>query len=224
MCREINEQAVCSCIPGYIGSPPTCRPECITSSECALNQACSNQKCINPCLGSCGLNSVCQVVNHHPICSCKPKYTGDPFVRCSPIGNVEKTRKKCDILKILFVVEAVIPRPQENPCQPSPCGFNSQCKLIGESPSCSCLPNFLGSPPNCRPECVSNSECDNQLACINQKCQDPCVGVCGLNAECRVVSHTPNCACLANFFGDPFSQCLPEQSKNNRKTFQDFFT
>lgn len=83
-CREINGQAVCSCVPGFIGSPPTCRPECITSQECLLNQACVNQKCIDPCPGTCGINAKCQVVNHNPFCTCLPQYFGDPFVRCIP--------------------------------------------------------------------------------------------------------------------------------------------
>lgn len=81
-CREINGQAVCSCVPGYIGSPPTCRPECITSSECNLDKACVNQKCIDPCPGTCGIGAKCQVVNHNPICSCQTPHTGDPFVKC----------------------------------------------------------------------------------------------------------------------------------------------
>lgn len=81
-CRVINNQAVCSCIRGYLGSPPTCRPECIVSTDCPQNEACSNQKCTNPCPGSCGLGASCQVVNHNPICVCPPYQTGDPFVKC----------------------------------------------------------------------------------------------------------------------------------------------
>lgn len=84
-CREINGQAVCSCVPEFVGSPPACRPECVTSSECPLNQACVNQRCIDPCPGTCGLSATCQVVNHNPICSCLPGSTGDPFIRCQPI-------------------------------------------------------------------------------------------------------------------------------------------
>lgn len=84
-CREINAQAVCSCLPGFIGSPPTCRPECVSSNECSLSQACVNQKCIDPCPGTCGIAAKCQVVNHNPICSCASGQTGDPFVRCYPI-------------------------------------------------------------------------------------------------------------------------------------------
>lgn len=84
-CREINSQAVCSCLPGYRGVAPSCRPECVASSECPLNQACSNQKCINPCLGACGVSSKCQIINHNPICTCSPGFTGDPFIRCTTI-------------------------------------------------------------------------------------------------------------------------------------------
>jgi len=85
ICREIGGQAVCSCVVGYIGSPPTCRPECVVSSECPLNEACHAQKCRDPCPGTCGINAKCSVINHNPICSCLPRYTGDPFVRCQPI-------------------------------------------------------------------------------------------------------------------------------------------
>jgi hypothetical protein len=85
--------------------------------------------------------------------------------------------------------------------------------VSGESPSCSCLPDFMGSPPRCRPECVSNSECASHVACVDHKCRDPCPGLCGVNAECRVVSHTPTCVCVAGFFGDPFVQCLALQCK-----------
>lgn len=82
ICREINDHAVCTCVPGYIGIPPMCRAECLVSSECQLNKACVNQKCVDPCLNTCGANARCQVVNHNPICSCSSGYTGDPFVNC----------------------------------------------------------------------------------------------------------------------------------------------
>lgn len=94
-----------------------------------------------------------------------------------------------------------------NPCDPSPCGPNSICKVANGSPSCTCLPEFIGVPPNCRPECVTNNECPMNMACIDKKCKDPCPGSCGVNAECRVVSHTPSCNCLAGFTGDPLIQC-----------------
>lgn len=115
---------------------------------------------------------------------------------------------------ISFFSSALEPIVQTNPCVPSPCGPNAECRVVGDSPSCSCLPEFLGLPPNCRPECVSNSECPSHLACINQKCRDPCEGSCGANAECRVVSHTPMCVCPSDFTGDPFTQCTIKQRKH----------
>lgn len=88
-CRNRNGQAVCTCVPGFLGSPPNCRPECILSSDCLLNQACSNQKCIDPCPGTCGINAICRVVNHNPICSCKEDLTGDPFTLCRPLREYQ---------------------------------------------------------------------------------------------------------------------------------------
>lgn len=85
ICREVNKHAVCSCKTGFIGTPPSCRPECLISSECALDKACVTQKCVDPCPGTCGENARCQVVTHNPICSCSPGYTGDPFNRCTKI-------------------------------------------------------------------------------------------------------------------------------------------
>lgn len=90
-CREINSNAVCSCNPGYIGSPPMCRPECIVSSECPQDKACISQKCQNPCIGTCGINALCRVVNHNPICSCAPGYTGESFTKCFILESMSFT-------------------------------------------------------------------------------------------------------------------------------------
>lgn len=98
------------------------------------------------------------------------------------------------------------------PCTPSPCGPNSQCKELNNQAVCSCLPSFIGNPPMCRPECTTSAECSTNLACVNKKCVDPCPGVCGQSAYCRVVNHSPLCICNSGFTGDPFSICYPIQS------------
>lgn len=190
-CRQVNDQAVCSCLPEYIGSPPNCKPECVVSSECSQNRACHKFKCANPCSSStCGLGAKCEVINHNPICSCPSGLTGDPFTRCyeQPPPPPET-------------------RPSQNPCVPSPCGPNSECRVNGDQPSCTCVPNYMGSPPNCRPECVVNTDCPSHLACITEKCRDPCPGSCGFNAECRVQNHIPICSCPPDFTGDSFTEC-----------------
>ena len=73
-----------------IGSAPNCRPECILNSDCPASSACVNQKCVDPCPGTCGSNSECRVVNHSPVCSCATGYTGNAFNDCRPVPVVGK--------------------------------------------------------------------------------------------------------------------------------------
>lgn len=94
-------------------------------------------------------------------------------------------------------------------CLPSPCGPNSRCREVNKQAVCSCLPNYTGTPPGCRPECTSSAECSKEKACINLKCQDPCTEACGINSECRVISHSPICQCKSQYTGDPFTRCSP---------------
>lgn len=106
----------------------------------------------------------------------------------------------------------------ENPCIPSPCGPNSQCRTQNGIGICSCLLNYVGRSPNCRPECTVNSDCASNLACINMKCKNPCVGSCGLNAECSVTSHVPLCTCRQGFKGDPFTGCYEKPQCKQKKS------
>lgn len=186
-CSERNGNAKCTCIPPYLGDPYTtgCRPECVYNSDCPSNQACTKQHCRDPCPGVCGTNAECSIVNHIPVCSCVRGFQGDPFSGCHP----ERAG------------------PIANPCNPSPCGPNSVCRNVADRPICSCQVGFIGSPPSCRPECIVSAECNQELACINQKCKDPCPGTCGYNAQCKVNNHNPICSCPVNFEGDPFEQC-----------------
>lgn len=150
-CREVNSQAVCTCLPEYRGIPPNCRPECVVNAECPPHLACLNKKCTDPCPNTCGVRALCTTKNHNPICTCPVGFTGDPFFQCSP--------------------------------------------------------DYIGVPPECRPECILSSECKSHFACVNQKCKDPCPGSCGVNAQCHVVNHIPVCTCMEGFTGDPFAQC-----------------
>lgn len=95
-----------------------------------------------------------------------------------------------------------------NPCQPSPCGPNSICRENNGQAVCTCLPEYLGSPPGCRPECAVSAECPSDRVCVNQKCTDPCPDPCGRNAVCRVINHSPICSCQQGFTGDAFTICF----------------
>ena len=112
------------------------------------------------------------------------------------------------------IILAIAPVVEEDPCEPNPCGPNSNPpRRNGDRCDCSCLPEMIGSPPNCRPECYINSDCPSDKACISRKCQDPCPGLCGINANCRVRNHVPICVCIRNYEGDPFSRCDRVTSK-----------
>lgn len=113
-------------------------------------------------------------------------------------------------------VTLAIPTPQVmNPCVPSPCGPNAQCQEYAGNARCTCLPDYIGVPPRCRPECTISSECSANAACINNKCVDPCPGACGNNAQCSVVNHIPICSCLQSYTGDPFTNCYPQPQGNS---------
>ena len=292
VCTEVNENPSCACLPGFMGSPPNCRPECTINAECPSNKACIREKCRDPCPGSCGANAICSVINHTPVCTCPERYTGDPFSYCvpeppqqapvevdpcnpSPCGpnaqcrdgictclpeyqgnpyqgcrpecvlNEDCPRDKacrrnkcidpcpgtCGTNALCSVINHVptctcpegmvgspfvrcSPAPKQepvHPCNPSPCGPNSQCREINGQAVCSCVVGYIGSPPACRPECVVNTDCSNHLACINQKCRDPCPGSCGVAAKCTVVNHNPICSCPSGYIGDPFVRCTPRR-------------
>lgn len=81
---ECNE-GVCTCLRNYFGDPYSyCRPECTMNSDCPRIKTCINQNCVDPCPGTCGRDARCDVVNHVPMCSCPPGYTGNPFLLCRP--------------------------------------------------------------------------------------------------------------------------------------------
>ena len=102
------------------------------------------------------------------------------------------------------------------PCEKRPCGQNAICKERNNAASCTCIPDYFGDPyVSCQPECLTNSECSLNTACINNKCKNPCIGACSpINAECYVASHKASCNCKHGFTGDPFNRCTPLPSKN----------
>ena len=147
-------------------------------------------------LGTCGVNAECRVAIHKAVCTCLNGYEGDPFRQCKPKRPPP-------------------PQPPVDKCKPNPCGPYSICTVLGPRPVCECQAGYFGKPPNCQPECLKNSDCALNKACINQKCQDPCPGVCGANALCQTVYHNPICSCPPGYNGDPFNYCQKIPSKEH---------
>lgn len=213
-CQVINDSPSCSCLSEFTGVPPNCRPECYSNSDCSSQLACINQKCKDPCPGSCGINTECRAISHTPMCVCASGFTGDPFVRCIPqseyffLSYVRNFFLRADSRITFSFAGDPVPMDKVAPCSPSPCGPNAVCRELNGAGSCTCLPEYFGNPyEGCRPECIINSDCTSDRACIRSKCQDPCPGTCGPRAVCHVINHSPSCTCLPDHTGDPFSYC-----------------
>lgn len=85
----------------------------------------------------------------------------------------------------------------EELCHPSPCGPNTECTVINDVPTCSCLPGYHGQPlTGCKHECDSDRDCSGNQLCQNFKCAHSCQqGSCGAGALCEVFNHRPTCRC-----------------------------
>lgn len=107
ICKERNGVGSCICLSNYIGNPyEGCRPECTINSDCIPSKACVQSRCQDPCPGTCGQNAICQVVNHIAICTCIPKFTGDPFRYCSEestTGIILLALRNINIFDLLFL-------------------------------------------------------------------------------------------------------------------------
>lgn len=85
---------ICTCIQGYFGDPYSgCRPECLLNTDCPKLQACSRNKCIDPCRDNCGENAICEVINHIAMCQCPPDRTGNAFIKCTPIQQQQQQQR-----------------------------------------------------------------------------------------------------------------------------------
>uniref|UniRef100_A0A6P4DX96 Protein glp-1-like n=1 Tax=Drosophila rhopaloa TaxID=1041015 RepID=A0A6P4DX96_DRORH len=85
VCQEAaGGRPVCSCPPGFSGNPLThCnRGECLDNVDCRGDLQCKDNRCVNPCVGACGIGSNCDARNHVAVCSCPAGYNGDPYHAC----------------------------------------------------------------------------------------------------------------------------------------------
>ena len=56
-------------------------------------------------------------------------------------------------------------RAPRDPCEPNPCGANTEQRSVGKRCVCTCLPNHFGDPTTgCKYECVRHEDCPAQEA------------------------------------------------------------
>lgn len=191
ICQVYGNVAVCDPCSNEDGyNNPGCRPECLSNSDCGFSRACLNQRCLDPCVGTCGQNALCTVVQHNPICSCPQGLYGNPFEHCStPITPIPNIPSSCDSAQ---------------------CGPNTECREQNGILACVCKRGYFGNPLiGCRPECAINPDCPLDKSCFAQKCVNPCEGACGRGALCQVVNHSPVCFCPEDHTGDALVSCTP---------------
>lgn len=191
--------ALCRCIDGYVPDGNTingCKPQCTSDGECPSEYRCRSQSCVRVCVqGACGVRAQCKAQNHRALCTCPDGYRGDPNVRCS----MERPLIR-DPPADLYV----------DPCNPSPCGTNAECRTRGDRPVCSCPLGYEGDPlTNCRRgQCIENNDCPSHQVCQRLKCVNPCAyDTCGTLAECTAKDHRPVCTCPRGYTGNPLSNC-----------------
>ncbi|XP_064459913.1 uncharacterized protein LOC135370150 isoform X1 [Ornithodoros turicata] len=227
-CRPANHRPVCICLPGLTGNAEVHCTEvreegCRRDTECTFGQICEHQQCVEGCrsedqclpteacyrgkcqnlcllTGTCGINALCAMAAHHPVCSCERGYIGDPRIECRPVPpeppkecHVDTDcalRHVCDSYKCVFGCrtdqrcppdEACVSGICQNPCGVfGACGRNAVCKPVNHHSECTCLPGHRGNPnvvclkDTPKPECTRDSECLIGFICDNNRCLEGC--------------------------------------------------
>lgn len=128
------------------------------------------------------------------------------IVSAHPRFHADNIRKKILILHFNFCIIIILAQG----CSRNPCGTGARCQeTVGGRPVCSCPPGYQGNPLTyChRSGCLDHNECGQTQVCRNGECVNPCIGTCGVNAQCEVRNHVPTCSCPRGYRGDPFSSC-----------------
>lgn len=203
---------ICICPEGYISSGSgTCKPiesvrviGCIADSDCAPEKSCVNNLCKDVCTNKCGPNAICRIKGHKPVCTCEQGYDGNPEIGCTKVG--------CTSDDECHGTHSCINRQCTPACTLEKCGRNTLCTAVNHRSFCDCHPGFTGDPSTgCVPlECQIDSECPQDKACINFKCESPCekTARCDIKEICTVHQHRSTCSCPPGYVSDPQQGCI----------------
>lgn len=192
ICTIENHNALCTCPTGFDFVNNVCEDinECL-DNPCQLNANCVNNR------GSYTCSCVNGTILDASTGNCRSP--GECF---SDSDCSEKT--KCNNNYCI------------DPCEKSsPCGENAECIVSDHNPVCECPSDSQGDPyKKCTKfECIQDSDCPSEEACVNYKCKNSCSipRACGKNADCLSRNHIGHCSCSSGFTGDPVLGCVPIQ-------------
>lgn len=186
---------------------------CRSDSECESGKSCINSNCVDPCLinNPCGTNAECYTYANRAECRCLSGYRGNPRDRCHVIGC--RSSGDCPNDRTCLNAQCV------DPClYGTACGFGAKCHAQNHLAICRCPQGYTGNPyvgcrPEPRPECRSDPECPTRLACLDERCQDPCgvLSPCQRPAECLVSGSVPVrtmiCVCPGGYVSSGSGTC-----------------
>lgn len=169
-----------------------CMKTCQANSQCSCGEKCSVGRCKTQCTSNnkCPKGHICSRGFCSPGCLTNNDCSGDRSCKNS----------KC-----------------VDPCDKSasPCGRNALCRVSQHKAICLCPDGYSGeASKSCTPyECNSDNDCSPEKHCSPAKtCKNPCLeqGVCGANAQCKIVDRHAQCLCVPGYVGNPLVECKQE--------------
>lgn len=154
---------------------------------------------------------------HRANCVCPQGTQGDPLISC--ISGLCQYNEDCADHEACDRLNRVC-RPV---CDDQSCGKNAMCHGRKHQPTCTCRDGTVGNPfVECntqrdppKPDCTIDTECASQLACINQRCENPCARsqICSRDQTCTVSDTNPLrtliCKCPVDMVADANGNCKP---------------
>lgn len=196
--------------------------ECEADSDCPYDKTCVNRNCVSPCLNAlvtCGRGAECTAAAHRAQCSCPPGTQGDPRVAC--IQGVCHYNEDCADDETCDRLNRVCRKV----CSDDSCADDAICQAQNHELKCSCSPGTKGNPyVEClgepfEPDCTEDRQCPSHFACINARCQDPCLvaNMCSSDRICRVFPteniRTIICECAKDAYTDENGNCRKHGKK-----------
>ena len=76
---------------------------------------------------------------------------------------------------------------------------------------------------SCTVGCKDDEDCAGSVACVNERCIDPCIvnNPCGENARCSYINGLYECQCEIGYKGDPYDGCANVECFDNSQCSDD---